>query len=190
MQGNQADDFESLARRYWAAWGDMLRTTPGAANMPGMGAPQAAPGGTGPWQQAMDWWARLATGATPQATDAVGHFNRQAGQWYAVMQDVATRFAGRQASAAGVARAWREAVGAAGGQPFPDLLRSLRGHGLQGLDPWIEAATPWLQSMRDQGMSWLGMPAFGAGREHQERMQQLAAHLAEYQQASAAYSAL
>lgn len=197
MQGNQAEDFESLARRYWAAWGDMLRTAPtaanipgmpGMANMPGMGGPQAA--GAGAWQQTMDWWARLATGATPQANDALGHFNRQAGQWYARMQEVAARFAGQQASAADVARAWQEALGLGSSQPFPDMLRGLRGHGLQGLDPWIEAVTPWLQSMRDQGTSWLGMPAFGAGREHQERMQQLAAHLAEYQQASAAYAAL
>ena len=193
MQGNQADDFESLARRYWAAWGDMLRTAPTQAGMPGMGgmgAPQAAPGASAPWQQAMDWWAQLATGATPQANDAVGHFSRQAGQWYGRMQDVAARFAGQQASAADVARAWQEALGAAGGQPFPDMLRSLRGPGLQGLDPWVEAVAPWLQSMRDQGMSWLGMPAFGAGREHQERMQQLAAHLSEYQHASAAYAGL
>lgn len=189
MQGNQADDFEALARRYWAAWGDMLRTVP-AAGMPGMGGPQAGLAGSGAWQQAMDWWGRQATGATPQASDALGHFNQQAGQWYARMQEVAAQFAGQPGSAADVARAWQSALGAAATPPFPDMLRSLGGQGLQGLDPWIQAAAPWLQSARDQGMSWLGMPTFGAGREHQERMQQLAAHLAEYQQASTAYAAL
>lgn len=191
MQGNPRDDFESLARRYWAAWGDALRSAaPGMGAIPGMGGPHMPPPGVEAWQDSLDWWARLAHGGRAEADDAVGHFNRQARQWYARMQEVAARFAGQENNAVDVARAWKEALGAAGENPFPEMLRSLRGHGLQGLEQWVEDASPWLQSMRDESASWLRMPAFGAGREHQERMQQLAGHMAEYQQASSAYAAL
>lgn len=191
MQGNPRDDFESLARRYWAAWGDALRSAaPGMGAIPGTGGPHMPPPGVEAWQDSLDWWARLAHGGRAEADDAVGHFNRQARQWYARMQEVAARFAGQENNAVDVARAWKEALGAAGENPFPEMLRSLRGHGLQGLEQWVEDASPWLQSMRDESASWLRMPAFGAGREHQERMQQLAGHMAEYQQASSAYAAL
>ncbi|WP_133001107.1 class III poly(R)-hydroxyalkanoic acid synthase subunit PhaE [Luteimonas arsenica] len=192
MLGNRQDDFESLARRYWAAWGDALRNAvPGAGAIPGMGGPQhASPLGAEAWQESIDWWTRLAHGGRSEANDALAHFNRQARQWYARMQEVAARFAGQEATAVDVARAWKEALGASGENPFPEMLRSLRGHHLQGLEQWVEDASPWLDSIRDEGLSWLRMPAFGAGREHQERLQRLAAHVAEYHQASSAYGAL
>jgi class III poly(R)-hydroxyalkanoic acid synthase PhaE subunit len=66
----------------------------------------------------------------------------------------------------------------------------LRGQGAEGLDRWIEDATPWLEAMRREGASWLGMPAFGIGREHQERLQKLAQAQLDYQQRDAAYNAL
>lgn len=191
MLGYPQEDFESLARRYWAAWGDALRSAvPGVGAIPGMGGPQVPPLGAEAWQESLDWWTRLAHGGRTEANDALGHFNRQARHWYARMQEVAARFAGQEASAVDVARAWKEALGASGENPFPEMLRSLRGHGLQGLEQWIEDASPWLDSMRDEGLSWLRMPAFGAGREHQERLQQLGVHMVEYQQASSAYAAL
>ncbi|MBJ6979275.1 class III poly(R)-hydroxyalkanoic acid synthase subunit PhaE [Luteimonas sp. MC1895] len=190
MLGNPQGDFESLARRYWAAWGDVLRgAAPAAATIPGMGGPQLPPG-VEAWQESLDLWTRLAHGGRTEANDAVGHFNTQARQWYARMQEVAARFAGQETNAVDVARAWKEALGAAGENPFPEMLRSLRGHGLQGLEQWVEDSSPWLQSVRDEGTSWLRMPAFGAGREQQERMQQLTGHMVEYQQASSAYAAL
>lgn len=192
MEGTPKDDFESLARRYWAAWGDALRgAVPGTDGLPGTGGPgQAPPFGVEAWQESLDWWARLARGDRGEADDAVSHFNRQGRQWYARMQEVAARFAGQETAAADVARAWQEALGAAGANPFPDMLRSLRGHGLQGLEQWMEDAAPWLESLRGDSLAWLRLPAFGAGREHQERLQQLGLHLAEYQQASGAYAAL
>ncbi|MGY0651205.1 class III poly(R)-hydroxyalkanoic acid synthase subunit PhaE [Luteimonas sp. A537] len=209
MSGNPRDDFESLARRYWAALGDALRNAvpgpggvpgmggipgiggiQGMGGMPGMGGPQVVPPGAEAWQESLDWWTRLAHGDHTGTNDALAHFNSQARQWYARMQEVAARFSGQESSAADVARAWKEALGAAGGNPFPEMLRTLRGNGLQGLEQWMEDASPWLDSLRDEGLSWLRMPAFGADREKQERAQALAAHVAEYQQASNAYSAL
>lgn len=185
------DDFESLARRYWAAWGDALRSAvPGTGAIPGMGGTHVPPLGTEAWQESLDWWTRLAHGGRAEANDAVAHFNRQARHWYARMQEVAARFAGQEATAVDVARAWKEALGASGENPFPEMLRSLRGRGLQGLEQWVEDASPWLDAMREEGLSWLRMPTFGAGREHQERLQQLGEHMVEYQQASSAYAAL
>lgn len=212
MSGIPGNEFETLARRYWAEWAEALRRTapgmgpvPGAAPFAGMdpfagAAPQARPvPGIEAWQESIDWWTRLAQGAGNAGSgsgsgigvdDALGHFNRQAREWYGRMQEVAARFAGQDAGAGDIARAWKEALGAAGANPFPEMLRSMRGQGLQGLDQWMERATPWLDSLREAGQSWLRMPTFGHGREHQERLQQLALDLAEYQQAQGAYSAL
>ena len=178
--GGQAQDFERLARQYWAAWGDALR---GAA--PGSG--QA---GAHAWQEAIDWWTRYAHGNRSGVNDALERFNSQARDWYGHMQQVAAQFAGRDQVAGDIARAWKEALGASGANPFPEMLRSMRGRGLAGLDQWVEDAAPWLDAVRGEGMSWLRMPAFGAGREHQERLQALAQALVEYDEANSAYSAL
>src|SRR5690606_3215937 len=118
-----------------------------AGTIPGMGGPQLPPG-VEAWQESLDLWTRLAHGGRTEANDAVGHFNTQARQWYARMQEVAARFAGQGTNAVDVARAWKEALGAAGENPFPEMLRSLRGHGLQGREQWVEDSSPWLQSVR------------------------------------------
>ena len=89
-----------------------------------------------------------------------------AAAWFERMQEVASRFAGDgQASAAQVAQAWREAFGAAGGNPF---------------------AEAWQR----EGAGWLGLPAFGFAREHQERWQRLGQAQLDYQRQAAAYSGL
>lgn len=233
MAGNPGDDFEALARRYWAAWGDALRGAvpgaggmPGAAGMPGLGAmpgfggmpafgavpgaaampgfgampgmeamagmggAEAATFGADAWRQLIDGWSQVAQGGRAQADDAIAHFNSQARDWYARMQEVAARFAGQDSNAADVAKAWKDALGASGTNPFPEMLRSMQGHGLQGLGQWVESASPWLESLRSEGRSWMHLPAFGPAREQQERMQALARHMAHYQQASAEYNAL
>jgi class III poly(R)-hydroxyalkanoic acid synthase PhaE subunit len=70
------------------------------------------------------------------------------------------------------------------------MFRAMRGQGAQGLEQWIEDTAPWLESMRREGASWLGMPAFGIGRERQERLQKLLQAQLDYQQRDAAYNAL
>jgi class III poly(R)-hydroxyalkanoic acid synthase PhaE subunit len=161
--------------------------------LPGMGgSATGAPNGPGAhgWHEAIDWWSRLAHGGRGQVNDAVERFNTQARQWYGQMQQVASRFAGQDASPADIARAWKESLGAAGENPFPEMLRSMRGHGMQGLDQWLEDASPWLQSMRNESGALLGMPTFGFAREHQERQQQMVRAQLEYQHATSAYNAL
>ena len=108
------------------------------------------------------------------------------------MSEAALR--GRSALVTGAARGIgariAEALGAAGENPFPEIFRAMRGHGQQGLEQWVEDASPYLDAMRREGMSWLSLPAFGIGREHQERLQALARAQVEYQEKSSAYNAL
>jgi polyhydroxyalkanoate synthase subunit PhaE len=176
-------DFEALARQYWTAWGDLLREQ-GAS-------PGPADAGLKAWQQGLAEWGRLAHGARVDADAAVGRFTGQAHEWYARMQQVAAQLAGQSGvDAPQVAEAWRRALGAAGDNPFPELFRHLRGQGRDGLSQWIEDAGPWLESLRSEGASWLGLPAFGFAREHQERLQRLAQAHVDYQQRLGAWNGL
>lgn len=177
-------DFEQLARQYWSAWGDALRA---AAAQP------AVPQGVPHWQQwhdAVDWWSKLAHGGRSEANDVVERFNTQARHWFGQMQQVAAQFAGQDHSASQIADAWKKALGASGENPFPEIFRAMRGHGQQGLDQWIEDASPYLEAWRREAGGWLSTPAFGIGREHQERLQKLAQAQLDYQDKSSAYNAL
>lgn len=149
----QTDDFEAMGRRTWQAWGDMLRQ--------GGAGGQGLPG----WNEAMQWWSALAPGAA-QPTPAT-----QAQPWLDLMQQLAGRFAGRDASAADIAGEWQRMLGA---NPLPEMLRALRLQGMQGLDAWFDAIAPWMDAWQREAGSWLRMPAFGIAREHQERWQRLA----------------
>lgn len=174
-------DFESLARQYWSTWGEMMRSgaTPSA--------PQAGAQGL---HEAVDWWGRLAHGGRGDVNDAVGKFNAQTRNWYGQMQQVAAQFAGQDSSPSDITREWKKALGAVGENPFPEMFRSMRGHGQQGLDQWIEDASPYLEAWRREGMSLLKLPAFGFAREQQERIQSLLQAQVEYQEKTSAYNAL
>ena len=179
--GDAGGNFEALARQYWSAWGDMLRTASGQPAMP--------PGMQG-WHDAVDWWSKLAHGGRSEANTLVERFNAQARHWFGQMQQVAAQYAGQDAGASQIADAWKKALGAAGANPFPEIFRAMRGQHQQGLDQWIEDASPYLEAWRREGMSWLSLPAFGIGREHQERLQALARAQVEYQEKTSAYNAL
>ena len=174
-------NFEALTRQYWTAWGESLRAAGGQPAVP-----QGVPG----WQDAVEWWSKLAHGGRSEANDLAERFNAQARHWFGQMQQVAAQFAGQDHGAGDIARAWKQALGAAGDNPFPEIFKAMRGHGTQGLDQWIEDASPYLDAWRREGMGWLSLPAFGLGREHQERVQALARAHVEYQEQTAAYNAL
>ncbi len=184
MPGAQNDatrDFEALTRQYWSAWGEALRAA--------SGQPAVPPGMQG-WHDAVDWWSKLAHGGRSEANTLVDRFNAQARHWFGQMQQVAAQFAGQDHGAAQIAQAWKQALGAAGENPFPEIFRAMRNQHLQGLDQWVEDASPYLDAMRREGMSWLSLPAFGIGREHQERIQALTRAQVEYQERNAEYNAL
>ncbi|MFL6592440.1 MAG: class III poly(R)-hydroxyalkanoic acid synthase subunit PhaE [Luteimonas sp.] len=174
--------FESLARQYWSAWGDAMRGFAPAAGPTDASMPN--------WQDAVDWWSKLAHGGRAEADAAVERFNAQARNWYGQMQQVAARFAGQDATPADITAEWKRALGAMGENPFPEMFRAMRGQGARGLEQWIEDASPWLDAWRREGNALLGMPTFGLGREHQERWQKLAQAQLDYQQRENAFNAL
>jgi polyhydroxyalkanoate synthase subunit PhaE len=174
-------DFEALAKQYWGAFGDFGRQASAA-----LGAKAGQHG----WQQAIDWWGQLAHGGREEANTVVEHFNRQMRGWFGLMQNVAGQFSGRDATATDVAKAWKQALGAVGENPFPELFRGLHGEGLKGLHQWVEDASPYLDAWRKEARGLLGMPAFGLAREHQERLQKLAQSQIDYQDKLGAYNAL
>ncbi|MGV8941393.1 MAG: class III poly(R)-hydroxyalkanoic acid synthase subunit PhaE [Lysobacter sp.] len=216
--GDGSEDFAALARQYWSRWGEMLRGQaapapasgfgaagfagsgfPGffgaGAGMPGAGlsgagASGAAAGAMPGWNEAVAWWSQLAQGGSHPADAAVERFNNQARGWYAQMQQLAAQFAGQDASAADIAKAWKQGFGGAGGNPFAEALRGMQGPGQQGFEQWLGQVAPWLEQMQREGQSWLGTPALGFTREHQQRWQQLASTLQDYQQQDKAYQAL
>jgi class III poly(R)-hydroxyalkanoic acid synthase PhaE subunit len=178
------DDFEQLARQYWGAWGDAMRTnaTPAQAAMPG-------------WNDALGWWSQLAKGAgaahpASGVDDAVNRFNSQAQHWLGQMQQLAAQFAGKPAQPADIAAAWQRMLGASGSNAFAEMFRGMSGPGQHGVDEWMQQMGPLLQSMQRDGRSWLGLPAFGFAREHQERWQSLTQAQLDYQEKSNAYNAL
>lgn len=173
-----SNDFAALARQYMALWGDAMR---------GVAAPPPVDPGLQGMRDMLEAWMRQA-GSTDAFGPALAHFNRQCGDWYAQMQQVAARFAGRDHSAADVAAAWREAF--AGSHPFAGLVDGMRGPGLEGVAQWMDAASASLQGLRADAAAALRMPAFGFTREHQERLQALALVQLRWQDAQQAYGKL
>lgn len=181
--GSGAGDFEALARQYWGAWSDALRQGGGAAaQTPADGA------GHGSWREAIDTWAKwLPRGTGAQAEDAVAQLQQQAGQWFGAMQQVAAQFAGRDASSADVADAWKQQVQGQREQMLQWLLGAARGAGQAGVDPWLQQAAQWLQGWQRDSGPWLQMPGFGPGRNHHARWRALAKAQQDYQAQLQAY---
>lgn len=180
--GTGSGDFEALARQYWDAWGEFMR---GASPSP----QPAVPG----WSENLQWWSRLAKGqggGRSEANEAVDRFNSQARDWFGQVQRLAAQFAGTDASARDITLAWKQLLGGAQANPFGDMFGAMRGPGQNDLSKWIEQITPFLEGLQREGRTWLGLPAFGFAREHQERLQHLAQVQLDYQQQSNAYNAL
>lgn len=176
--GNDAGDFEALARQYWSAWSDALRQ--------GGAFPSGAGGGG--WREAIETWAQwLPRGTAAQAEDAVSQLQQQAGEWFGAMQQVAAQFAGRDASSADVADAWKQQVQGQREQMLQWLLGTARHVGQAGVDPWLQQAAHWLQGWQRDSGPWLQMPGFGPGRNHHARWRALAKAQQEYQTQLQAY---
>lgn len=180
-------DADAMARQWMNAFGDAMRAFSGQPQPP-----------QDPWQAAFETWSRMAgVGRRDAAADMVERFSAQARQWLGMMQQVAGQFAGRDASPADIASAWKQAMGGQGGNPFAALFEGMAGRGQAGFDQWHAQAAPILNAMlggmlmgglRQEGLGLLRMPAFGMNREHQERLQALAAAQIELQEKNDAYN--
>lgn len=153
--------------------------------MPGMGA---APAG---WREAMAFWNNAAMGVPDRGVRNVAdRMNAQASTWWSEMQKMAAQLASQNADAADIARQWRQVMDGQGNQAVLDMFKGLQGADSHSLEAWCDAARPWLDAWRRETHSWLGMPAFGLTREHQERIQSLLQSQVEYQDRLSAYNAL
>ena len=173
---NPAGDFDALARQYWNAWADLARKPEPAPAVPG-------------WKEGLQWWSQLAGQGRDGIDATVERMNAQAGQWFGQMQNVAAAFAGREAAPADIADAWRNALGGAGGNPMADMFARMSGGQAHGMDAWLSQVQPFLGTLRGETDAWLNAPAFGLGREHQERAQKLVQAQIDYQQRTADYHA-
>lgn len=189
----QSAELEQLARRYWDTWREALqRTMPGggdwaasaASAMPGMPGMQ---GGADPWREAMRWWTPEAAPQQP-GMDAFKQLQAMTGPWLERIQQVASQFAGRDASPKAIAGAWREAMGA---NPLGQMFASMQGQGVEGWDAWLKRLQPWLDGANGGGgRDAFSLPTFGLMREHQERWQQSARAFADYQQSQQGFQSL
>ena len=206
-------DFEQLSRQYWTAWNEMMRNG-GAAASPfgaphvspfGFGMPGAMPGMAGMmggampgmggmpagWREAMAFWNNAAMGVPDRGVRNVAdRMNAQASTWWGEMQKMAAQFAAQNADASEIARQWRQVMEGQGNQAVLDMFKGLQGAESHSLEAWYDAARPWLDAWRRETHSWLGMPAFGLTREHQERIQSLMQSQVDYQDRLSSYNAL
>ena len=174
-------------------------------SMPGFGAPSFAqpawPGAMpnmGGWQDALTQWNRFAQAmgtqtqpdlnATLDAT--LGRFQQQAGDWYGRMQQLAGELGGQAASAGDIAQRWKELLEQNGEGAWLEMFRSMQSPQMHGFDQWHESVQPMLAGWRNEARGWLGMPAFGVGREHQERLQKMMQAQLDYQDTLAAHNAM
>ena len=164
--------FDALSRQYWSQWGDWMRSA---------GTPSQAPQAAG-LDDALAWWLRLAQGAQPkpQMDDALQRWNLQGRDWMAQMQQVASQFAGRDATPAEVTTAWRNAMGMA----FDPTKLGFGGFDMQQL---MRQAAPMLTQWQDSARGMTEVPAFGFAREHQQRWQRLTQSQLDFHTDSAAY---
>ena len=175
-----AQDFDALSKQYWNAWSDMASQS----------SAQGASTGTNGWKQMLDLWAPWARDGRASIDQTVERMNSQAGDWLGRMQELAQSFARKQSSPADIAKAWKDMLGANGGNPFESMLSQGAGSGTAGVDQWMQHAAPMIEAWQGQINGLLGTPAFGMAREQQERWQSLMKARLDYQRAMAAYIAL
>lgn len=186
--GAPGGDFNDAVGQAWTAWSNLMR---------GVGAPTppAAPA----WADPAAWWTQVAGQAPPAPEHSAEALLRglrdQAGGWFAQMQRLAAQFAGRDASAADIASAWKQMLGGHASQAFTDVFASMSRPGAQGLEQWIAQIQPFLRLLQTvqapaDAQAWMGLPTFGFAREHQARWQQLALAQVEHQDRNRAFAEL
>ncbi len=87
---------------------------------------------------------------------------------------------------------WRSILGSifGSGQPFSQAFGDASTSAGGGPQAWMDAFAQVLTPMQSAGQAFLGMPAFGMAREHQERAQQLARDMVDYREQMRRYNQL
>jgi class III poly(R)-hydroxyalkanoic acid synthase PhaE subunit len=180
-------DWQALQKQYWTAWTDATR-----------GMKPELPDPATPWHEGFEQWSRLFGDAGKQ-NETLDRLMASAKNYSALMQSMVSAAAGK-AGAENAAQAWTDALRKGFNMPGVDammqnnplaqMLRGIRGPGVQGFDQLAQTFAPFLQQARDESLSWLHAPAFGYLREHQEHYQKMAAAFVEYQDAVGRYNEL
>jgi class III poly(R)-hydroxyalkanoic acid synthase PhaE subunit len=180
-------DWQALQKQYWTAWTDATR-----------GIKPEIPDPATPWHEGFEQWARLFGDAGKQ-NETLDRLMASAKGYSTLMQSMISAATGKPAGE-GAAQVWTDALrngfnvpGADAwlqNNPLAQMLRGIRGPGVQGFDQLSQTFAPFLAQARQEGMSWLNVPAFGYLREHQEHYQKMVTAFVEYQDATGKYNEL
>jgi class III poly(R)-hydroxyalkanoic acid synthase PhaE subunit len=180
-------DWQALQQQYWTAWSDATR-----------GLKPGIPDPATPWHEGFEQWARL-FGDSGKQNETLDRLMASAKSYTALMQSMVNAAAGKPIGE-GAAQAWTDAMrqgfnipGADASMfnnPIAQMLRGIRGPGVQSFDQLSASFAPFLAQAKAEGASWLQAPAFGYLREHQEHYQKMAAAFVEYQDAIGKYNEL
>jgi polyhydroxyalkanoate synthase subunit PhaE len=181
--GNPMD----IGKQFWDTWSEFAQNQiKHGGGRAGSGNGAGVPG----WHEGLELWSRL-TGRSPasDAAHAIEQLSQHGRRMMQMSQWLAGRAAeGKPASAGEIAGAWQDVVG--GANPMLETLRSLSGEGARGFEQLAQGVEPLLAMLRGERSSMLGMPAFGLGRERQQRIQAIAAAQADSVERSGAYAGL
>jgi polyhydroxyalkanoate synthase subunit PhaE len=180
-------DWQALQGQYWSAWSDATRQVTG----------QVPPANT-PWHEGLEQWSRMFAGSGQQSETA-DRLMSSAKNYVSLMQSMLAAASGKNAGA-GPMQAWTDALrdgfnlpgfdASLLNNPMAAMLKGISGQGAHGFESISENLMPFLAQAKQEGMSWLNMPAFGYAREHQEHYQKMLVGFAEYQEALKHYNAL
>lgn len=180
-------DWQSLSRQYWNAWQDMSRKAQG-----GVDDPMAMP-----WHEGLEQWSRLFEGG--KQGDTVERLLANAKTYTSFMQSMIQAAAAGQGGDLGKA-AWTDALrqgfnipGAPHAMldnPMARAMRDLSSKGSKGFEDMMQRFTTAAEPFMQGAKSWMGLPAFGLMREHQEHFQKSAQAMVDYQEQMQRYNAL
>jgi poly[(R)-3-hydroxyalkanoate] polymerase subunit PhaE len=197
------DQWQAMSRQYWSAWQDLSRE----AGMSGARDPASVP-----WHEGFEQWARM-FGANPAGSqsETIERVLASAKSFTAFAQSMIAAATGAGAGAMpNWSDAMRQGFNMPGGasalfdNPVAHALREISGQGTKSFEQMMANFAPYLgqagfgQTGFGQGAfdptreakSWLGVPAFGFLREHQEHYQKMAVALIEYQEQNGRYNTL
>ena len=180
------NDWQQLQSQYWNAWSDATRGT------------VQPPAASTPWQEGLEQWSKMFGGASKQ-NDIAERLMSSAKNYVAVMQSMLSAATGKMPTGFAVPN-WSDALrngfnmpgmdAAFRNNPFAKIFGEMRGPNVQGFGNLSENFAPFLNQMKQEGLSWLHAPAFGFAREHQEQYQKMAAAFIELQEAIGKYNAI
>jgi class III poly(R)-hydroxyalkanoic acid synthase PhaE subunit len=179
------NDWQALQQQYWNAWSDATR---GVVQPPKV---------TTPWQEGLEQWSKL-FGNSGAQSETADRLMSSAKNYVGLMQSLLGAAAGKMPTGFAVPN-WTEALrngfnipgaDAMFNNPFAKIFADMRGPNAMGFDKLPDNFAPFLNQMKQEGLSWLHAPAFGFARERQEHYQKMAAAFAEFQDALGRYNAM